>query len=416
MALNTYLPESKGPLAGLRVVDLSRLVAGNMLSVVLADFGAEVVKVEPPEGDTLRQWKVNDVSTAWKAYARNKKSVCLDLHQPRARKIVLALADTADLLIESFRPGTLERMGLAPGLLRSRNPKLVVVRITGWGQDGPYSHRPGFGTLVEGMSGFASMNGFADREPVLPPIYLADSVAGLYGASAAMIALREVEVNGGLGQVIDLSLLESLYSMLGAQAANYRLTGKVKPRTGSRSTNSAPRNVYRTRDGKWVCLSASTQQMTERLFRSIGREDLVADPRFRTNAGRLRHADDLDAVLGAFIAGRTQAENVAYFERAEVTIGPVYDISEFLEDPHVRARELNVECPDEDMEAMPMHNVVPRLLGTPGAIRRPAPRLGEHNAELLAQIGLGPREIEELLVKRVVCDESHRPDKRGEER
>ena len=415
MALKSYLPESKGPLEGLRIVDLSRLVAGNMLSVVLGDFGAEVIKVEPPEGDTLRQWKVKEVSTAWKAYARNKKSLCLNLREPRARKILLALADTADVLIESFRPGTMERMGLGPGLLRSRNPKLVVVRISGWGQDGPYSHRPGFGTLVEGMSGFASMNGFADREPVLPPIYLADSVAGLYGASAAMIALREVEVNGGMGQVIDLPLLDSLYSMLGAQAANYKLTGKVKPRTGSRSTNSAPRNVYRTRDGKWVCLSASTQQMAERLFRSIGREDLVSDPRYRTNADRLSHADELDAILGAFIAGRTQAENVAYFDRAEVTIGPIYDISEIMEDPHVLARELNVECPDEDMDAMPMHTVVPRLLGTPGAIRRPAPRLGEHNAELLAQIGLAPREIEELLAKRVVCDESHRPDKPGEE-
>ncbi len=415
MALKSHLPESKGPLQGLRVVDLSRLVAGNMLSVVLADFGAEVIKVEPPEGDTLRQWKVKDVSTAWKAYARNKKSLCLNLREPRARKILLALSDTADLLIESFRPGTLERMGLGPGLLRSRNPKLVVVRISGWGQDGPYSHRPGFGTLVEGMSGFASMNGFADREPVLPPIYLADSVAGLYGASAAMIALREVEVNGGMGQVIDLPLLDSLYSLLGAQAANYKLTGKVNPRTGSRSTNSAPRNAYRTRDGKWVCLSASTQQMAERLFRSIGREDLISDPRYRTNAGRLSHADELDAILGAFIAERTQEENVAYFDRAEVTIGPIYDISQILEDPHALARGLTVEFPDDDMGAMPMHNVVPRLLGTPGAIRRPAPRLGEHNSELLAEIGLAPREIEELLTKGVVCDESHRRGKAGGE-
>ena len=259
----------------MRVLDLSRLFAGNMLTQMLGDFGAEVIKVEPPAGDTLRAWRTEGVATHWKIYARNKKSLCLELRKPaapRARPRARALGRAC--FVESFRPGTLEKMGLAPDALLALNPKLVIVRISGWGQDGPYRRRPGFGTLVEGMSGFAAINGFADREPVLPPMYLADGVAGLYGASAAMIALREVEQNGGRGQVIDLPLLDPLFAILGPQAANYRLTGKVKPRTGSRSTNSAPRNAYRCKDGRYVGLSASTQKMAERLFRAIGRPDL----------------------------------------------------------------------------------------------------------------------------------------------
>ena len=307
----------------------------------------------------------------------------------------------AALFIESFRPGTLEAMGLGPDVLMKRNERLVMVRISGWGQDGPYRRRPGFGSLVEGMSGFAAINGFADREPVLPPMYLADAVAGLYGASAAMIALREVEKNGGRGQVIDLALLDPLFAVLGPQAAHYRLTGKVKPRTGSRSTNTAPRNVYRCKDGRFVALSASTQKMAERTFRAIGRGDLVADPRYRANAGRVEHAAELDAIIGAFIAERTQAENVAFFEQAEVTIGPIYDTAQILEDPHVIERELLAEYPDDDMGAFPMQHVVPRLLGTPGSIRTRAPKLGEHNRELL---GLDREAYAELARAGVVAE------------
>jgi formyl-CoA transferase len=266
--------------------------------------------------------------------------------------------------------------------------------------------RPGFGTLIEGMSGFAAINGFADREPVLPPMYLADGVAGLYGASAAMIALREVEINGGRGQVIDLPLLDPLFAILSPQAANYRLTGKVKQRTGSRSTNSAPRNAYRCKDGKYVGLSGSTQKMAERLFCAIGRPDLVDDPRFRSNADRVRHAEELDAIIEAFIAERTQAENVAFFEAAEVTIGPIYDIAQILEDPHVIEREIVADYPDPEMDTLPMHHVVPRLAGTPGSIRLPAPGLGEHNRALLRELGLDDPAYAELLVSGVVCEGS----------
>jgi crotonobetainyl-CoA:carnitine CoA-transferase CaiB-like acyl-CoA transferase len=399
-----YNPDARGTLAGLRVLDLSRLFAGNLLTQILGDFGAEVIKIEPPGGDTLRAWKTKGVSTNWKLYGRNKKSLCLDLRKPQARELLLRFVPSAHVFIESFRPGTLEKMGLAPELLLEGNPKLVIVRISGWGQTGPYRRRPGFGTLIEAMSGFASMNGFADREPVLPPMYLADGVAGLYGAVAAMIGLREVEQNGGRGQVIDLPLLDPLFAILGPQAANYRLTGKVMPRTGSRSTNSAPRNVYKCKDGKYVALSASTENMAQRLFDAIGRPDILKDSRFRTNADRVTHAEELDALLRAFIVQRNQDENVAFFEQAEVTIGPVYDISQFVEDPHVVERELLADYPDSEMGNLPMHHPVPRFFRTPASIRMPAPRLGEHNRELLRGLGLSNTDYEELLKSGVAAE------------
>src|SRR5258706_11727210 len=282
----SYQPGARGALDVVRFLDMSRLVAGNTLTQVLGDFGAEVIKIEPPAGDTLRAWQTDGVATNWKIYARNKKSLGLELRKPEARDILLNLLPSAAVFVESFRPGTLEEMGLGPDVLLAKNPKLIIVRISGWGQTGPYKRRPGFGTLIEGMSGFAAINGFADREPVLPPMYMADSYAGLYGATAVLIALREVEHNGGRGQVIDLPLLDPLFAVLGPQAANYRLTGKLKPRTGSRSTNSGPRNAYRCRDGLYVGLSASTQKMAQRVFESIGRAELIDDPRYSTNAAR----------------------------------------------------------------------------------------------------------------------------------
>ena len=397
-----YAPGKRGPLDGVRVLDLSRLVAGNTLTGLLADFGAEVIKVEPAGCDTLRAWRTGDVQVNWKLYSRNKKSLALELRKPDARELLLKLVQKADVFVESFRPDTLEKMGLAPEVLLERNPKLVIVRISGWGQTGPYRRRPGFGTLVEGISGFASFNGFADREPVLPPIYLADSYAGLYGASGVLIALREVEVNGGKGQVIDLPLLDPLFTVLGPQAASYRLTGKVKPRTGSRSTNSGPRNAYRANDGRYVALSASTQKMAERVFTSIGRPDLIDNPRYRTNADRVKNAEELDAIISEFVAKMTQPENVAFFEKAEVTIGPIYDITQILEDPHFIDREVIADYPDGDMGEFPMHHVVPRLSATPGAIRTRAPKLGQHNRELLREVGIDDARYDELLAQDAV--------------
>lgn len=391
-----------GPLKGIQILDLSRLVAGNTLSMCLSDFGAEVLKVEPLSGDILRDWKVNGISTSWKTYSRNKKSLCLDFRNKGANEIILKLVEKSNVFIESFRPGTLEKMGLSPELLLERNPKLIIVRISGWGQDGPYAHRPGFGTVVEGISGFASMNGFADREPVLPPIYLADMTAGLYGSFGVMTALRNVEVGGQSGQIIDLPLLDSLFSILGAQAANYRLTGKVKPRTGSRSTNSGPRNAYKTKDEKWVCLSASAQSMTERLFTSIGKPELINDPRFKTNADRVSNAEELDGIISGFIEGMTQEECVDYFDKASVTIGPIYDMREIESDPHFAQRDIIVELPDAEMGSIPVHNISPRLLSTPGTFRRPAPELGEHTRDALGSVGYSLQDIESLIQEKVV--------------
>ena len=394
----SFDPAAECPLDGVRVVDLSRLVAGNAVSSQLADFGAEVIKIEDPQkGDPLRAWQTDGISVHWKLYARNKKSVALSPRDPRGRDLLLDLAASSEVLIENFRPGTLEKMGLGPELLHERNPRLIIVRVSGWGQDGPYRDRPGFGTLVESMSGYAARTGFADREPVLPPTALADMVAGLYGAFAVMVALRRVEVEGGEGQVIDLPLLDPLFSFIATEAPIYGLTGQIRPRTGSRSETSSPRNVFRTKDGRYIGISASIQAMSERLFRAIGRDDMLADPRFRTNTDRVRNAAECEAPIVDFIAARTLDENMAAFAAAEVTAAPVYDIDQFLADPHVLEREIVVEVPDAEQGRIAMHNIIPRLSDTPGRLRLPAPRLGEHTEEILGQFGIDRAALEGLM-------------------
>jgi crotonobetainyl-CoA:carnitine CoA-transferase CaiB-like acyl-CoA transferase len=398
-----FVPGAACPLDGVRVIDMSRLVSGNMVSLQLADFGAEVIKIEDPKrGDPLRAWQTGGVSVHWKVYSRNKKSVALDLRAPRGRELLAQLIAGAQVLIENFRPGILEKMGLGPEMLHRRNPGLIMLRVSGWGQDGPYRDRPGFGTLVESMSGYAARTGFADREPALPPTALADMVAGLYGAFAVLTALREVETKGGRGQVIDLPLLDPLFSFIATEAAIYRLTGNVRERTGSRSETTSPRNVFRTRDGRYIGISASIQAMAERLFRAIGRDDMIADPRFRTNTDRVRNAALCEAPIADFIAARSLAENMEIFEKAEVTAAPVYDIDQFLADPHVLAREIVVDVPDSDIGALPMHNVIPRLSATPGRLRRPAPRLGEHTAEVLGALGLDHPAIDALAREGII--------------
>lgn len=393
----TYQPQAKAPLSDVRILDLSRLVAGNMLTHVLADFGAEVVKIERPKvGDDLRNWRVEGVETYWKVYARNKKSVTLDIRTDRGREILLQLAGRFDVLVENFVPGTLERWQLGPDILHARNPDLIIVRVSGWGQSGPYRNRPGFGSLVEAMSGFAAMNGFADREPVLPPLALADMFAGVYGAMATLTALRAREIGGQPGQIIDLSLFEPIFAALGPQAANYRLTGLVPERVGSRSNTTAPRNVYRCKDGRYVALSASMQAMAERLLKTIGRAELIDDPRFRHNADRVDNNDLLDPIVAGFMAAHTQEEALEIFEKAGVTVGPVCDIAQIVEHPYIRGRQALIDLPDAEMGVLPMHNVTPRLSATPGALRSPAPQLGEHNRELLGELGYDEQDLENL--------------------
>ncbi len=361
-------PSAPVPLSGLRVVDLSRLVAGNMVSLQLADQGAEVIKIEDPKvGDPLRAWRINGLSLYWKVYARNKKSLALNLRPQAGKDVLHDLLAKSDVLIENFRPGTLEEMGFGPEVLWRRNPGLIIVRITGFGQDGPYRDRPGFGTLVEAMSGFASKNGFEDRPPVLPPLAMADMISGLYGAYAIMVALRVVE-RGGKGQVIDLPLLEPMISILGPDAAIYQASGQKPRRTGSRSLTTSPRNVYETSDNRFIAISASIQAMAERVFRAIGKPEMIDDPRFRTNTERVRNIDACDAAVAGFIADRTLAENMAIFEAAEVTANPVYEIDQLIDDPHVHGRGVLVEAPDEEAGSVLMHNIIPRLSETPGRL------------------------------------------------
>jgi crotonobetainyl-CoA:carnitine CoA-transferase CaiB-like acyl-CoA transferase len=382
--MRKYDEQAKGPLSDVRVLDLSRLVAGNMLTAYLGDFGADVIKVERAGvGDDLRSWCEAGRDIYWKVYGRNKRSIVLDLKSESGLADLRRLVATAQVLVENFVPGGLEKMGLAPAALLEINPELVIVRVSGWGQTGPFSHKPGFGTLVEAMSGFAHLNGFADRPPALPPLALADMIAGVYGAAGVLTALRVAEQGGG-GQVVDLSLFEPIFSTISSEAAKYRLTGVPTMRSGNQSTHTAPRNIYACSDGKFVAMSGSMQSMAMRIFDTIGKPELKTDPRFCTNDVRVLHRDELDAVIGEFIRRHTQERNLALFEAAGITVGPVCSVADLVGHPYVEGREVIVEIEDRDLGSMPMHNVLPRLSRTPGGFRRPAPRLGEHTAEILA--------------------------------
>jgi crotonobetainyl-CoA:carnitine CoA-transferase CaiB-like acyl-CoA transferase len=390
-------PSQKGPLSGVRVLDLSRLVAGNMLSVQLADFGADVVKIETPDGDPLRDWTDDGQSLHWKTYGRNKRSVMLNLREPEAMDALKALIPGARVFIENYRPGTLEKIGLGPDVLLDMNPDLIVVRISGFGQTGPYAKNPGFGTLVEAMSGFAARTGFPDREPILPPLALADMISGTFGAQAVTMALLAQEKGLARGQVIDLSLLEPMYAVLGPEAAIYKVTGKVKERSGSASNTSSPRNVYKCADGKYVALSGSTQTVALRIFDIIGRPDMRTDPRFANNAARVKHRSLVDEAVGAWFAERTRDEALAVMRAASATVGPVYDIADIATDPHFAAREIIVDVEDRENGVLPMHNILPRLSQTPGGWRYPAPELGEHTRAILSEAGIPENEIDRLI-------------------
>ena len=379
-------PNQQGPLHDIRVVDLSRLVAGNMLTAYLADFGADVIKVERPgAGDDLRNWREAGQPIYWKVYGRNKRSMVLDLRSEEGLASLLKLIAHSQVLVENFVPGGLEKMGLAPEQLHALNPALVIVRISGWGQTGPYSHKPGFGTLVEAMSGFAHLNGFPDKPPALPPLALADMIAGTYGAAGVLTALRVAE-RSGQGQVVDLSLFEPIFSFIASEAAKTRLTGEASMRAGNQATHTAPRNVYACSDGGFVALSGSMQSMAMRILETIGRPELKDDARFATNDGRVANREALDQLIGAFIGARSTEENLALFEAAGVTIGPVCSMADLLDHPYTRGRGVIVEVEDRDVGSLPMHAVVPRLSASPGGFRRPAPAVGEHTAQILEEL------------------------------
>lgn len=385
------------PLAGIRVLDLSRLVAGGMLGMLLGDFGADVVKVEQPgRGDPLRTWTTGDRPYWWRVYGRNKRSITLNLAHPRGRNLLQRLVPHFDVLVESFVPGKLESWGLGPDALLDWNPKLVIVRISGWGQDGPYRDRPGFGTLVEAASGLAAMTGEPDGPPLLPPFPMADMYAALYAASATLMALYHRDVHGGNGQVIDVALFEAIFSVLGPLAAEYAEQGVVRTRQGSRSRNAAPRGVYRTADGGYLAISASTPDTAERFLRAYGLGHLLEDPRFATNEARVRHAHELDRLVEEAIASRTLEENRQIIERYRLTAVPIQTIADIARDPHWQARKLFLDVADEEGPVR-MHRVIPLLSETPGEICRPGPALGADNDAIYrGELGLTEEELQEL--------------------
>ncbi|MDW8803585.1 CoA transferase [Streptomyces scabiei] len=386
------------PLSPLRVLDLATLFAGPLAATMLGDFGAEVIKVEhPTKPDPSRGHgpSKDGVGLWWKMLGRNKRTLTLDLSTPGGRDTLLRLAATADVVIENFRPGTLERWGLGWKELSAANPRLVLARVTGFGQFGPYAHRPGFGTLAEAMSGFAAITGEPDAPPVLPPFGLADSIAGLATAYAVMTALA-VRDRTGQGQTVDMAIIEPILTVLGPQPLWYDQLGHVQPRTGNRSANNAPRNTYRTADGSWVAVSTSAQSVAERVMRLVGRPELIDEPWFGSGAERARHADVLDEAVGAWIARHTREEVIEVFEKAEAAVAPVQDITEVMTDPQYRALDTVTTVDDPDLGPLRMQNVLFRLSATPGAIRWAGRAHGADTDAVLTELGLSEPDIAAL--------------------
>ena len=399
-------PSTPLPLEGIRVVDAATLFAGPVVGTMLGDYGADVIKIEPPRGDNLRGlgWHRDGVSLWWTVINRNKRSVTIKLSDPDGAEAMKRLLATADVFVESFRTGTLERWGLGWDVLHELNPRLIMVRTTGFGQTGPYARRPGFGTLAEAMSGFAHITGFPDGPPTLPPFALGDAVAGLTGAFAAMTALWWRQTSGE-GQMIDLSIYEPLFWILGPQATVYDQLGIVQGRTGNRTGFTAPRNAYRARDGRWLGLSASADAIAARVARLVGRPDLLEQPWFSSHTGRVEHHDELDEAIGSWIAARDSEEVVAAFEEAEAAIAPVLSIEDIMREPQFMARETITEVEHPRLGPVKMQNVVPRLDATPGRIRWPGPELGDANRDVLqGELGYGDEQLAELISRGVIAD------------
>ena len=391
------------PLENIKILDLSRLAAGNMVSHMFADFGADVVKVEKPgKGDDLRNWKINGVSHWWAVYSRNKRSISIDLKKDEGLDLLKELVKSADVFIENFVPGTLEKWGIGPEKLNELNKNLIILRISGWGQTGIFKNAPGFGSLVEGMSGFAAMTGEEKQAPLLPPLALADMVAGLTGFGAILMAILASKKNNTGGQVIDLSLFEPFFSILGPWAASYKISGKVPERIGNRSNVAAPRGIYKTKDNKYVSLSASMQSMWEKLALTIGSSDLIKDPRFLTNSDRLNNQDDLDKPISKFIKKYNREEVLYIFSKEGITVGPVLDISEIIEHPYINDREVLVDHYNKEYGNILMHQAFPRLSKTPGKVRHSAPLLGGDTDNVLKEIGISAKQIQMLRKNKII--------------
>lgn len=403
---NKGVQDSFGPLAGLKVLDAGNMIAGPLAATQLADFGAEVIKVELPGlGDSMRHWSPikNGKSLWWKVIGRNKKLVTLALSKPEGRELFLELVKTVDIVIENFRPGTFERWGLSYKDLSEINPGLVMVRVSGFGQTGPYSSKGGYGTIAEAFSGVPSFTGFPDKPPTLPGFPLADSLAATFSAMAAMFAIYKRDHGDGKGQEIDVSLYEPLFRLVEAQVIGFDQLGLVKERIGNRLAEDSPRNTYETKDGRWLGISASSQKTYERLAVAIGRPDLITDERFLNNAVRCDNADELDAIIAQWIRGYTLQEVMEIFDTNQVVAGPVLDIRDIFNHPQYLFRKNIVEVDDDDFGKVKMQNVVPVFSDTPGKVRHSGGDLGKDNREIFIEsLGLSDQRYQELLNQGVI--------------
>ena len=392
-------PAAAGPLVGLRVIDVGMLFAGPLVSAFLSDLGAEVIKVEHLEGDEVR--KMGPVKNGhplwWRLMGRNKRLVSINLGRPEGAAVLRRLVDGADAIVENFRPGRLKQWGLDYATLRQTNPGLVMLHISGWGQTGPYSQRPGLGTLAEAFSGFAHVTGEKDGPPTLPAYPLADSVAALTGAYSLMAALFNRGRNGGIGDEIDVDLIQPMIPTLGSMVVHYDQLDVIPKRKGNRSTWTVPRNSYRTKDDRWVVLSGAANEPVMRLFRAIGRPELADDPSLATNQGRVQRVDEIDEIMAEWIGRHTQAEVLDVFEKAQVVAGPIYDAEQLVNDPHVMAREGFIDMPDPELGSIRLQNVVPRFTNQPGRMRWAGrAQVGADTRNVLSEAGFEAEEIARL--------------------
>ena len=398
-------------LAGLKVIDCSTLFAGPTAAMLLGDFGAEVIKIEHPlKGDPVRGhgYKKNEQSLWWLYISRNKKSVAIDLNTKEGAEIIVKLVASSDVLIENFRPGTLEKWGIGPDILLKHNPRLVIARVSGFGQEGPYKTRPGFGTLAEAMSGFANLTGQPDGPPTLPAFGLADAIAGITTAQAIMTSLYALNNKNseafGKGQVIDTSLIEPIMMTLGPQALIYDQLGIKQKRTGNRTENNAPRNTYKTKDNRWLAISTSAPSIAERVMRLVGHPEVLDKPWFKEGRTRAEHADELDKYLNEWISTRTSKEVITEFTKAEAAVAPIYDIEDVFSDEHLKARETILETTDPILGTIRMQNVIYKLSETPGSIRWTGRPLGKDTSEVLkVMAGLSDSELKALESKGVIA-------------
>jgi formyl-CoA transferase len=398
------MTDGSPPLGGIHVLDLATLFAGPLAATFLGDFGADVIKVEHPRGDPVRgHGHSKNGEGLWaKTINRNKRMLTLDLGKPEAQTILCDLVRRADVLIENFRPGTLEKWNIGPEKLLAINPRLVLLRMTAFGQLGPYASRPGFGTIAESLSGFAAITGQPDGPPTLPPFGLADGIAGLAGTIATMFALYARDARGGTGQVIDVAIIEPILTILGAQVTVFDQLGIVQQRSGNRSSNNAPRNTYRTRDQKWVAISTSSQSIAERVLRLVGHPEVIGEPWFASGVRRAERVDELDAYVAEWIGARTQDEVVRAFDEAEAAVAPIYDASDIVKDPQYAALESIITVPDEELGPIKMQNVLFRMMGTPGRVRWSGRRIGQDTDSILTEIGVSSERIADLRTRGVV--------------